>query len=647
MALYKSPIHPYDPVIEIDKDTGRYRYIRDNFFGAGMRDFDQAPAESQELFALLENVMPVATGVFTRRWGVSSFSTPGSDVFTRSFEYQNDDTGVRRLVFCSDTAGPVALTETGSMWNSSIFTPTAGYTVPYMVNSRDFAYFTDSKSADLLKWDGSATSGVSKWGITAPATAVSVGVPTSGAITLNTGRNYFLVYRNNTTGHMSDLSPVSASTGPLTAQEVPLSNVPVSADPQVDKKWLLATVDGGDQTTLYFLVELNNADTSYTDNTLEEDLLNANVVLEIDDNGNPIGVADNTPPPNGSLPIKYKGRLCMAIGQALYFSKSDDELVTSTGLITGKYEESWPATYFFDISEGAETVRALISTGDAIYIGTQRHIRRVTGDGPLNFQKPEIVFNEVGVLNDEVFRPVFVQGRPVGMMWITPDLKVILSDFNTYQDVGTAIQATLNTINLAAIDSSWAMFAANNAYDVYILAIPTGSNTTPDTLCVFDMRSQQWMVWTPYEHFTTGISGISITDASTQWLVAGTSGNVWAFKPTNTQDNSNNIPVTIRTPWLHLGQPTARKFLNELELVCGAYTRVTIEMASTSTEFSSPTVLKSSATPTTSLLGPLKVFLSGTSPQKGRYIRLTFTNSSEEQLILGSYNIEVSPVHNV
>jgi hypothetical protein len=63
------------------------------------------------------------------------------------------------------------------------------------------------------------------------------------------------------------------------------------------------------------------------------------------------------------------------------------------------------------------------------------------------------------------------------------------SDFNSYKDIGYEVQATLNTINSTVAETvACGTFVAQPGLDLYILAIPTGSNVYCDTILVFDLR---------------------------------------------------------------------------------------------------------------------------------------------------------------
>lgn len=507
---------------------------------------------------------------------------------------------------------------------------------------------------------------------------VTLGATSAGSVTLTIGRIYYLAFQNSVTGHPSDLSIASATTGPLTSKQQALT-LPVNNDPQVDTKLLLATADGGDPSILYLVSEMPNAQTTFTDN-VPEDTLNLNQqYLFTDDFGNDFGIANNTPPPLGTLACKHKGRLWMAVGQLLYFSKSITELTLPNGFVAGRYEEAWPATNYFDISPGAESVTGLLSDGDVLYIATSRHIRRLFGDDPSNFQEPEIVHQEAGVLNQEVWTPIFLQGTPSGTMWLTPDNRVIMSDFNTYRDAGEPIQNVLDTINPDFAQNSHAAFFSQGPYDVFVLAIPTGNNIYCDTHLVFDLRTQQWQVWQPSDQSTAML--FNVTDAGkTQWLFSTSVASqfvsttdtayVLQYSSTVTQDRvgvvggggpfgsqfmlggglvsstGTDFTSVAQTSWLDLGSPTFRKLLNELEIVGDSGALLTVEGADTQSDFATPEVIVQDASLVPDLFGRLRLPLAGL-PTRKRYYRFTFKSTGPSQDMLDSYSIYIIPLSTI
>ena len=655
---YKSPLQPIDPVIKTQEvEVGKY--LRDNFYGTGQDSWSRPFAQSQDIFSQLLNVMPIAQGTLSRRWGYQLLNNPNSGTIRRIYSYQNETAGRRKLIYCSSTAAlvseedgtqlrtlftPVAI----GFWGLGKFWPLTSSTVPRVCLSRDWAFFSDATPSEAKKWHD--VYGLLSWGFDSPTTAPSVGAPIGGgSITLVDGRNYFLVFENPITGHFSDLSPVSASTGPITSKNIPLSNLAVSTDSQVTKKRLLGTLDGGDQTTLYQLAQLDNSTTTYTDSTSDSVLVTNNIFLNTDDFGVEHGVSNNDPPPPGLTFItKHRGRLYGLLNETLYFTKALDEVLSSTGTVCGRWEECWPPTNTLDASSVTETGRGILSDGNTLYIGTERHIWRLDGDGPQNFSKPEVIFNEVGIMNQDCWQVVFAEGKPVGMIWLTPDLRVILSNFSEYHDIGTPIQDVLNTINLSASANIWGAFFSKGTYDIYILAIPTGGNTDPDTLCIYDLRSQRWVgTWTPTDKLTAGLFNINLSGV-TQWLVGASTGKVYQFISTATQDRVNDTPVSFtsqaKTGWLHLGSPNHRKALNEMEVFTNdpAIT-VSVEGATTIPQaLTSPNSVVSSAPLVISQRGQYKIYLAG-STSKDRNYRLTFTSTSTEPDFLQGFILESVP----
>jgi len=468
---------------------------------------------------------------------------------------------------------------------------------------------------------------------------------TSGNISLSSGRRYFLLYINSATGGMSDVSPVSVGTGTVSNGQVFLSNLQVSSDPQVDQKVLVATADGGNVNTLYFIAQLPNSQTTYIDNTSEITLLAGNVYAFVDVSGNVFGVFNNEVPGNGQFPTKHRGRLYMLAGQNLIFSKSLAEVTSPTGLIGGRYEEAWPPSNTFDVSTGAEIGRSLFSDGNFLYVGTDRHVLRIVGDGPTTFEAPQYAFNEGGVLNQDCWRSVFIDGAPLGAMWLTPDYRVYLSDFNTHQDVGLPIQDVLNTINPAANVNVYSQYYALGAFNLYVLAIPTGSNTDPDTLCIFDLKARKWFIWFPTDQVTSLLYNINANGIPQIifWSSAAVASRGYKFVPNLVQDRVGNTPVnftcTMRTSWQDWGDPTLRKCLNYLQLISeDSAITCTIEGASQAQDFTSPNTVISNGTFKLSPFDDLTLYLAG-HKSVDRYYRLTFTSAGQFLTFLRSFTL--------
>ncbi len=517
---------------------------------------------------------------------------------------------------------------------------------PLEINSAGFGAYLYGEATDgtcSISADHVRISIYHTGGITIASTA------DAGLVTLVSGRKYFYVYQNTVSGHVSDLSAVSASTGPITLKDIDLTGILDSADTQVDLKILLATADGGDETLLYEVDTIAQGTTTYTDNVPETDLLTRNIWVEVDDFGFEQGLAENDPPPNGDFPTPHRGRMYMAVGELLYFSKSIEELTTSTGVIAGRWEESWPGDFFLDVSAGAETIRGLMSDGQTLYIGTERRVIRLFGDGPQNFSKPEVAFNDVGILNQEVWKPVFRQGSPVGAMWLTPDMRLIFSDMNSYALVGTPIQDILDSINTAvAEDVAWAAYTGQGKQNFYLLAVPTGVNTEPDTLIVYDLTQNRFVVWRLLDKMTAGLNNITATGV-TQFLFAADTGKVYNFDDAAVQDRVGDTPAnftaTIRTSFQHFGNPLVRKHLDWMQVLTGdAGLLVTVEGASTKAEYDSPSAVVTDAALYANPLGDYQVALAG-DVSKDRSYRFQFESTAQVVDILSGLFIQGKYIH--
>ncbi len=574
----------------------------------------------------------------------------------------------------NETSGTAqwACVGTSLSWAASTqwFLPLTGFTAPQSTSSFGGASITDSNT-NLETVINSGKSGGTTPAWASPGSNTTDGTitwydveaitPGAGTITLTTpvGRRYYVVYLNSIKQNFSDLSPISSSTGPITNGQIALFSLPISADTQVDSKVILATADGGDPLTLYFVGQVSNNVTTFNDNTPEQVLLLNNIYQQEDADGNSIGVVGNDPPPaNGSFPTVHKGRMWLAKNNLVYYSKSISDVTTSSGIIAGRYEEDWPPANAIDITPGAEFISGLLSDGYSLFIATERHVRKLSGSTPSEFGLPSVAFSEAGVLSQDVWKVVFLEGTPVGCMWLTPDFRVVGSDFNTYNDVGTSIQSTLNTINIAATSVAWAESITYGAYNFYILAIPTGVNTTPDTWCVYDMHLRKWYLWTFSQLASCGIFYFSLAGIA-RFLIVTSDGLVKFIDPAQVQDIINNtgpvtspIVTTIRTGWLHMGDPAMRKTLNEIEVVTSdTGMLITLEGASTASDFQNPNLIFSNLPLTTNIFGQLKTFTSGY-PSIYRFYRFTFTSTSSvssslTDVILGYFSAEVLPLNRI
>lgn len=414
----------------------------------------------------------------------------------------------------------------------------------------------------------------------------------------------------------------------------------------------------------------NNA-TFVVDGWPDTQLVLSQAMVFTDQFGNTFGVALNQPPPSGTLIIKHQGRLWMSgipgSTHTVYFSKSISELTMPNGFIAGHYEEAWPQDNYFDVSDGAESVSGMLSDGQTLYIGTQNHVRRLIGNSPQTFQLPQIVHPNVGVINQETWQLVFMEGAPAGAIWLTPDYRVIQSDFNTYLDIGMPVQDLLNQIGSNAPTVAHAMFVQDGEFELYILSVPVG-NTLPNVQLVYDLRAKQWFTW----QFAPGqFAGAALgtlfninSNGTPQWLFLGGLGTtIGQYSSALTSDNSTgsgsgtNFLVQAITNWLDLGEPTRRKLLNEIVFYGNANVTMSLVGANNQDDFTANDMSKVTGNFRTNSIaynqtlrqspfGTWNLYLTGQKTAY-RYFQIMFQGTSATTPILGSYSISAQALDDV
>lgn len=172
-------------------------------------------------------------------------------------EYENIDSSlgilapVKSKTDASESIGKYAVYYVGNTeWVSS-------------TNYRDYVeyksklYWTEP-STYPKKYDGTNTY---RLGIVGPTATPSVAVGAAGALTGT--YQYVMTFYNSADGTESKPSPLSAEVT-VTSEQVDLTNLEVSTDPQVDKRRIYRI--GGNLTDYSLVEEITNSGTTYTDN---------------------------------------------------------------------------------------------------------------------------------------------------------------------------------------------------------------------------------------------------------------------------------------------------------------------------------------------------------------------------------------------
>lgn len=366
-------------------------------------------------------------------------------------------------------------------------------------------------------------------------------------------------------------------------------------------------------------------------------LLNANLWVDTDSYGNLYGIINNTPPPATLLyPTLHQGRMFGTDGKSLFFSKSLAEVTTSTGLITSKWEEAWPGTNSMPIGLDNELIVGLRSNGQVLHIATAKCIYSLLGTDPSNFSIPDKQFAETGLLSNDLWTTVYAQGQPTGYAWITPDMKMIWSDFNTYQDVSVPVyDGLLNQFQNAFLPYAKLSSFTYGPYNFVVLGYSTTNSANGTQFLLFETVMQKWYQWqtTPstsgplvsfvYLHPETGYRGLFF------WENATDHNYVRLFDPAYTADDGVAINWTVQTSWTALSDPLSFKTLNEIEVISDeANLHINAYGANTQSDFDdefnpvSGTYL-GSRTAAACPLGPLKTYWAGV-PTNARYYSFVF-----------------------
>lgn len=587
----------------------------------------------------------------------------------------NPGTTTVTMVDTSGSGSGASLTPTFNSDGSIVFVDVvaAGTAYNYPTTTVSVVDTSGAGSGALFSYAGSSTGAV-------------LAVYGAGPISLVQGREYALAFINSKTGHTSDVEYASqngrtASPRAIYVDENGVTQEQVSGetqievlisfdtttigyfiDSQVDTVLLMATSDGGDLNHLYEVTQIplssftgtgtltytyyDTLPDTYTDGFSSGDtLLEENLWADVDAFGNTIGIINNTPPlTTFNKPVLNQGRMFTTDGKSVFFSKSLSEVTTSTGLITSKWEEAWPANNRLDIGFNNEIITGLLSDTTFLYIGTTQNIYRLSGTDINSFDL-QCIFRNVGLLSQDAWSVVYKEQLPAGYLWVTPDNKVILSDFNNYEDVGTQIYPDLLGDTILSLQS-W----VHGPYPMAFL------RTANNQFWVLNLSSNSWYNWTPNTGAATAATGAALTytksngSANLWFIVPNTSPITLAyFDPTKTTDDyptsGSHIGWTIQTGWQDMGDTTNMKVINEVEAwsdEAAISVGVTSKSGNTSSAVSNSVAAKLG--PIASLQDCYKAYFAAY-PTGGKFFSFTFTGTTlnNSSNILDQFVVEHFP----
>lgn len=245
--------------------------------------------------------------------------------------------------------------------------PTAVRSNVHLVQYANLTHlFSDTYQPRKVRKLANGTLQVERHGVRPPTNGMTLAAGAAG--TLNGTYLYRLKYRNSQTGAESESD--NGLSAPITVanQQVNLSNLPVSPDPQVDKKRLYRTVAGG-QAAWFLVTEMPNTAVVYTDNTADIALPTTPMRLFL----------DNAIPDTASVATlwPHANRLVAINGTSVIYSDRPD---LDSGFLKG---ESWPVNnqIFVNYDDG-DVITAIAPLFDSLLIFKRHSVWRVVGIPP-------------------------------------------------------------------------------------------------------------------------------------------------------------------------------------------------------------------------------------------------------------------------
>ena len=321
------------------------------------------------------------------------------------------------------------------------------------------------------------------------------------------GFSYYYAFVNSETGHVSNVSPLSASTGPIAGRAVTITGAgmqitpsgPYSQDPQVDQIEIFRNDDGGG--FWYLLATIPNPGTttspgtwSYTDTTPSTDL---NTSIDA-----PIGLLNSLPPAGMTNFEYFAGRMWGSVANILYYNTAQDNATLLGVTENGVPSESWiPDNY---IPFNATIVRSL-AVGGGLLVSTTLDTWFVTGQNILQGGfNPSKVLAKHGARSWNAFD---LDGSTIYMY--TSDRESLMINPNSGSveigyPIGDTLGETFSPLNVyiarhVSGSRDNAVFMADGSTGWYRLN-PNQQGAS--------MSGEQTPVWSPKANFVPSIGGV-------------------------------------------------------------------------------------------------------------------------------------------
>lgn len=233
-----------------------------------------------------------------------------------------------------------------------------------------------------------------------------------------------------------------------------------------------------------------------------------------------------TAPANADYIATHDNRVYLAVKSTVYFSalrKAEDwTTVNEAGQVV------------VETGDGGD-ITGLIAGSSRLTVFKKNSIYELYGTNPTNFQ--------LKIVTDSVGSPTGNSAQVIdGVIYFLGSDGVYEYSGGSLPSSDFSIQAKgiIATINKASAEQSVSWQNGRK----YYLAIPTGTNTQPDTILEYDIDFKVWNIW----KFPVSISakGVVINGVS---YIGGTDGKVYMLDSTDLTDNG------IKIPWEWVSKP--------------------------------------------------------------------------------------------
>lgn len=407
---------------------------------------------------------------FQRLNAVQLLDAGDNSAFTGLFEYVPSSGAVPTKIAMT-TVGLYAFgTPIANVWNAVSLSELGGARTGTYQNLYDAAmlfdqmYIGGGASTDKnIRYDGT---GAHNMGMAAPVAAPTVSAPQAGG-GLSAGVYSWVVTFQNSLGKESLPSPVSANvtiTGGSGNYTVNLSAIPVSTDPQVNKRLIYRTTAGGQVWLLVHVIN-DNTTTTYSDGNADATL---GIAADFFSNG--------VPPHFDKIEI-YQGIAFMAGDPAnksrVWFSANGNPAAVNSN-------------DFRDLNPNdGDVITGMATFQSTVVVTKNNSIWLASGSDRTTIAFTRQV-TKIGSVNNSSLIEIPGQNK---LAMLTPNARFAFFDGTGAQIVATQLEPILNTLNAGQL--AGAVAAVAPALNQVRWIVPSGTNHN-DLIIWYDYELDKW-----------------------------------------------------------------------------------------------------------------------------------------------------------